>query len=74
MSYEHRLGFGCEDVDDRLGDVEAALASAYMSLARIRDWLGRGLANDSPEVDADGALRAMVEDARAEAIEQVGRA
>lgn len=41
--HEHPLGFSCEDIDDRLGDVEAELAQAYHSLVRIHTWLGVGL-------------------------------
>lgn len=64
------MRFSCEDVDDRLGDVEGALASAYRSLVKIRDWLTRGLSDEAPP----GGLAAMAEDARAEAISQVGAA
>jgi hypothetical protein len=38
VMYEHPLDFSCEDMDDRCGDLELALAEAERVLRVISGW------------------------------------
>ena len=67
MNAEHRNGFSCGDMEDRVDDLERELGAAYMSLTRIHTWLGNSL-HGSPERPPH---RALVEDAYREAGEKV---
>jgi hypothetical protein len=68
--HEHPLGFSCEDIDDRVADLERALGEAHRSLTRIHTWLGNALEQKRHRgdmVDAEG----LIEDAYNEAAERV---
>lgn len=64
---EHRDGFSCSDMEDRVDDLERELGSAYRSLAQIADWLSVALETDDDFHNHIG----LVEDALNEAREQV---
>jgi len=68
--HEHPLGFSCSDMDDRVADLERALAEVQQSLCRIHTWAGRALAA-TPDIDLGEQGKAIIEDIYAEAADRV---
>lgn len=55
--HEHPLGFSCEDVDDRLGDLERAVAELSQRLERERR--AADVESEKLAVERNAALRSL---------------